>query len=70
MAVDSNLAEKIADEVLSTYDEILGISVMDMRGNILAAKSKDAFTEAFAVSWDRAKYGGALAVAIWVWSTV
>jgi hypothetical protein len=37
---------------------------MDIRGNILAAKSKDAFREAFAVSRDRAKYGGALAVAI------
>ena len=64
MAVGSNLAEKLADEVLSTYDEILGISVMDMRGNILVAKSKDAFREAFTVSQDRAKYGGALAVAI------
>jgi hypothetical protein len=64
MGVNSSQAKKIADDVLSTYDEILGISIMDMRGNILASNSTEAFKEAFAVSPDRAKFGGALAVAI------
>jgi hypothetical protein len=36
---------------------------MDMRGNILAANSKESFKQAFAISRDRAKYGGTLAVA-------
>src|SRR4051794_19547280 len=64
MGVNSSQAERIADDVLSTYDEILGISIMDMRGNILAANSTEAFRQAFAVSHDRAKYGGAVAVAV------
>jgi hypothetical protein len=64
MGVNSSQAERIADDVLSTYEEILGISIMDMRGNILAANSTETFREAFAVSRDRAKYGGALAVAV------
>jgi hypothetical protein len=64
MGVNSSQAEKIVEEILSTYEEILGISIMDMRGNILAANSKEAFREAFAVSQDRAKYGGALSVAL------
>ena len=64
MGVNSSQAERIADDVLSTYEEILGISIMDKRGNILAANSTETFREAFAVSRDRAKYGGALAVAV------
>jgi hypothetical protein len=63
MAVTSGDAETIADDILSSNNEILGISIMDMRGNILAANSKESFKEAFAVSRDRAKYGGTLAVA-------
>jgi hypothetical protein len=63
MAVTSGDAETISDDILSSNDEILGISIMDMRGNILAANSKESFKEAFAVSRDRAKYGGTLAVA-------
>ena len=64
MAVTSSDAERIIDDILSSNDEILGISIMDMRGNILTANSKEAFKEAFAVSLDRAKYGGTLAVAV------
>jgi hypothetical protein len=64
MGVNSSDAERIADDVLSTYDEILGISIMDMRGNVLAADSKEAFRESFPASQDRAKYGGTVAVAI------
>jgi hypothetical protein len=61
--ITSSAAERVSDDILSSNDEILGISIMDMRGNILAAKSKESFRKAFAVSRDRAKYGGTLAVA-------
>ncbi len=64
MSVTSREAEKIVKNVLSSYDEILAISVMDMRGNTLAANSKETFREVLPVSLDRAKYSGTLAVAI------
>jgi hypothetical protein len=35
---------------------------MDMRGNILAAKSKESFKQAFGVTLDGDRYGGSLAV--------
>src|SRR5918999_4379399 len=64
MAVTSKDAEKIVEDILSAYDEILAISVMDMRGNTLAANSKEAFRESFRIIEDRAKNSGILAVAI------
>jgi|SRR5918995_4058861 hypothetical protein len=63
MAVTSSVGQRIAYDILSTNDEILAISIMDMRGNILAAKSKESFKEAFGVTRDGEKYGGTLAVA-------
>ena len=63
MAVTTSSAEKIVDDVLSIYDGVLGISIMNMKGNILAANSKEAFREAYKVTEDRAAYGGTLAVA-------
>jgi hypothetical protein len=63
MPITSSDAETISDDILSSNEEILGISIMDMRGNILSANSKESFKEAFTVSQDRAKYGGTLAVA-------
>jgi hypothetical protein len=63
MAITSSNAERIVDDILSTNDEILAISIMDMRGNILAAKSKESFKQAFGVTQDGDKYGGTLAVA-------
>lgn len=64
MAVISSVAQRIAYDILSTNDEILAISIMDMRGNILAAISKESFKEqAFEVTRDGDKYGGTLAVA-------
>ncbi len=50
MAVPSTIARRIAYEILSTNDEILAISIMDMRGNIIAATSKESFKEDFGVS--------------------
>jgi hypothetical protein len=61
--ITSSEAERISDDILSANDEILAISIMDMKGNILAAKSKESFKEAFGVTQDGDKYGGTLAVA-------
>jgi hypothetical protein len=61
--ITSIAAERISDDILSTNDEILSISIMDMRGNILAAKSKESFKQAFGVTREGDKYGGTLAVA-------
>jgi hypothetical protein len=63
VTVTSSDAERIVEDILSSNSEILGISIMDMRGNILAANSKEAFRETFEVSRDRARYSGTLAVA-------
>ncbi len=35
---------------LFANEEILAISIMDIRGNILAAKSKESFKQAFGVT--------------------
>ncbi len=55
-------SERIVNDILSINDEILAISVIDMKGNILAAKSKESFKEAFGVTRDGDKYSGSLAV--------
>ena len=64
MVVTSSAAERIADDVLSSNDEILALSLIDVKGNILAAKSKESFKRAFRVTEDVDKYGAALAVGI------
>jgi hypothetical protein len=61
--ITSNAAERIAYGILSANNEILAISIMDTRGNILAAISKDSFKEAFRLTRNGDKYGGTLAVA-------
>jgi hypothetical protein len=69
MAVSSSAAERIVDDILSSNDDgILGISVMDTKGNTLSAKSRESFKEVFGVSRrrdgdDNNNYGGALALA-------
>jgi hypothetical protein len=62
MAITSSNAERIVDDILSTNDEILAISIIDMRGNILVAKSKEYFKREFGVTRDGDKYGGTLAI--------
>jgi hypothetical protein len=64
MAVTSSAAERIANDILSTNDEILAISVIDKKGNILAGKSKESFKKAFDVTADGDKYGATLAIGI------
>jgi hypothetical protein len=56
-------AQKISDHILSADDSILAISIMDIKGNILAAKSKQSFKETFGLTSDGEKYGGILAIA-------
>ena len=63
VAVTPTIAQRIAYDILSTNDEILAISIMDTKGNILGATSKDSFKEAFGVTRNGDKYGGTLAVA-------
>jgi hypothetical protein len=50
MALISSKAEKIADDVLSSNEEILSVSVIDWTGNILAVKSKESFKKRFRVN--------------------
>jgi hypothetical protein len=64
MVVTSSAAERIADDILSTNDEILAISVIDKKGNVLAGKSKESFDKAFRLNLDGDKYGATLAVGI------
>ncbi|HEX2170602.1 MAG TPA: hypothetical protein VHF65_09920 [Nitrososphaera sp.] len=61
--ITSGVAERISDYILSTNNKILAISIMDIRGNIIAANSKESFKKAFRVTRDGDKYGGSLAVA-------
>lgn len=64
MIVTSSAAERIADDILSTNDEILAISVIDKKGNILAEKSKESFRKAFGAAAVEGKYGATLAIGI------
>ena len=52
---DPNVAKKVVDYILSTNDEILAVSLIDMKGNILAANS-EYLREALGVSVDEGKY--------------
>ena len=61
--ITSSAAERISDDILSSNDKILSISIMDMRGNILATKSKEYFRQVFGITVEGDKYGGTLAVA-------
>jgi hypothetical protein len=64
VVVSSRVAERIVDDILSTNDEILAISIIDKKGNILAAKSKESFKKAFGVTEDGDRYGATLAIGI------
>ena len=68
--ITSTAAERIADEILSTYDgKILAISIIDNKagrggaGNILRSKSTKSFKKEFGVFQEESKYGGKLAIA-------
>ena len=64
MAATSSEAEKIVDGILSSNDKILAVSIIDKkRGNILSAKSRQSFKDAFRVTSDGDRYGATLAIA-------
>ena len=50
MRIASSISEKIANEILTTNDDILSISIIDKKGNILAAISKESFKEDFGIT--------------------
>jgi hypothetical protein len=62
-------AERIVDNILSSPNSkgVLGVSLIDSKGNTLSAKSTDSFRKSFALVFRdgdvNSKYGGALAVA-------
>jgi hypothetical protein len=62
--ISSSKAEKIANDILSSNDKILSVSIRDWTGNSLAVKSTEAFRQRFRA--DRlvgSKYSGTLAIA-------
>lgn len=63
MLLDNPATQRISDNILSLYDWIL-VSIMDMRGNILAAKSKQSLKDTFGVIRDGEESGGTLAFTI------
>jgi hypothetical protein len=64
MLLDKAVAQRVSDNILSLYDWILAVSIMDMRGDILAAKSNQSFKDTFGVTRDGEEYGGVLAFTI------
>jgi hypothetical protein len=62
--LDPRVANTVIDSILSSNDEILSISIFDMKGNIVAAKSKEYFSEALGVSRKGNKYGVSLVDAV------
>jgi hypothetical protein len=64
VAVTSSDAVKIVDGILSSNDKILAVSIIDKkREDVLSAKSRQSFKEAFGVASDGAGYGATLAIA-------
>lgn len=64
-AVTSSAAERIVDRILYAFKDggILGVAVIDRKGNILSAKSVESFKETFGIARDGEDYGGTLAIA-------
>jgi hypothetical protein len=62
--ISSSAAERVAENILSSNDGILSISVIDKKGNIIASKSKEYFERTFGEGQELdKKYGGTLAIA-------
>ncbi len=62
MAVSYTEAERMVEDILSRSDDMLAISIKKVKGNIIAAKSKESFKGEFKVTQDRSKYDVPLAV--------
>jgi hypothetical protein len=70
--ITSRVAERIADEILSSQEEIFAISIIDESGRglagggnniVLASKAKESFRKAFGLFEGGARYGGTLGLA-------
>ena len=58
-------AERMASDILYKNNEMLGILIMDMRGNILASNSTESFRKAFGpIPKKKEEYGPSLAIAM------
>ena len=61
--ITSTNAEIIINEILSTNEEILAITIIDARGgNVLASKRKESFTREFGAFREEPRYVGSLAL--------
>ncbi len=69
MEVTPTTAERIVDDILSSTNNggILGVSLIDRKGNTLSAKSTDSFRKSFGLARrdgdENSNYGGTLAIA-------
>jgi hypothetical protein len=61
----SGAAGRLVDRILYSMKDggILGVAVIDKKGNILSAKSVESFKETFGIARDGEDYGGTLAIA-------
>jgi hypothetical protein len=57
-------SHRVSNNILSLYDGIRFVSIMDLRGNILKARSNQSFRDTFRVIGDCKGYGGVLAFTI------
>ena|SRR5919202_3184206 len=63
MSINYSQANRMIEHILyNDNDEIMAISIMDMGGNILSAKSKESFKEPFGFLHKGGEYGRTLAV--------
>ena len=66
--ITSSVAERIADEILSSQEEILAMTIIDERrlgaknNIVLASKAKESFRKAFGVFQEGPRYGGTLGI--------
>ena len=69
MEVTPATAERIVDDILSSINVggVLGVSLIDRKGNTLSAKSRDSFRKSFGLAYreryGNSNYGGSLAIA-------
>jgi hypothetical protein len=62
--LDPHVAEVLVNNILSRNDGILSTSIIDMKGNILATKSKEDFKETVGVTQKGEKYGVTLVASV------
>jgi hypothetical protein len=69
MEVTPAAAERIVDDILSSIINggVVGVSLIDTKGNTLSAKSRDSFRKSFGLArrdgYENSNYGGILAIA-------